>query len=111
LSIPQNAGENEIKKAYKKLALKWHPDKNCETEETRLNAEQTFKDISEAYSVLSDPKKKERYDSGADLEEIGSGEMNVNVNEIFQQFFGGRSPFGSGGGGGGTTFRTSFRGF
>jgi len=104
LEISPESGENDIRKAYRKLALKYHPDKHQESEESRLAAENTFKDISEAYSVLSDPKKKQRYDSGADLEDLaGPGEMHVNVNEIFQQFFGG-SPFG----GGGASFRTSF---
>ncbi len=58
LDIPKTATEDEIKKGYRKSALRWHPDKNCETEEQRIKADLVFKDIGEAYSILSDPKKK-----------------------------------------------------
>ena len=66
LDIPREANENEIKKAYKKMAIKWHPDKNNESEESKKIAEKTFRDINDAYTVLSDPKKKKMYDSGVD---------------------------------------------
>lgn len=98
LELAKDCGEDEIKKAYKKLALKWHPDKNRDSEEQTKIAEAKFKDISEAYAVLSDPQKKRRYDAGQDLEDdggfggFGGGGMDPNV--IFQTFFGG------GGGGG-----------
>ena len=63
--------EDDIKKAYKKAALKWHPDKHSAGEEAqREEADKMFKDIGEAYSILSDPEKKRRYDQGADIEEI-----------------------------------------
>ena len=61
LSVSKNATDDEIRKAYKKLAIKWHPDKNPDNKE---QAEEKFKEISEAYSVLSDPKKKREYDNG-----------------------------------------------
>ena len=66
LGVTLNANEKEIKTAYKKLAIKWHPDKNNESEESRRIAEKNFRDINDAYTVLSDPKKKQMYDSGID---------------------------------------------
>lgn len=104
LEVDKSAGDDEIKKQYKKLALKWHPDKNGGDEETRTTAEAKFKEINEAYSVLSDPQKKQRYDSGADLDEMdGFGSGGIDPNVIFQTFFGGGGgfPFGGSSGGGG----------
>ncbi|GAB69369.1 40kDa heat shock protein [Plasmodium cynomolgi strain B] len=57
LGVPRDATENDIKKAYKKLAMKWHPDKHLD-EKDKKAAEEKFKVISEAYDVLSDPDKK-----------------------------------------------------
>lgn len=59
LEVSKNATPAEIKKSYKSLAMKWHPDKNMDNKE---EAEEKFKSISEAYSVLSDPEKKKMYD-------------------------------------------------
>ena len=59
LGINRNASAEEIKKAYRKLALKYHPDRNAESEQTKKIAQRKFQDISDAYVVLSDPKKKE----------------------------------------------------
>ena len=57
LELPKNSNINDIKKKYKQLALKWHPDRNKEE-----NAESKFKEISEAYEILGDPEKKQMYD-------------------------------------------------
>jgi DnaJ homolog subfamily C member 7 len=119
LEIGKEATEEEIKKAYKRQALKWHPDKHSNgEEEQRLNADKMFKDIGEAYSVLSDPQKKVRYDQGADIEELDNpghgGGFHGDPNDIFQMFFSGggmggggghHHGFSHGGGGGGYTFK------
>ena len=73
LEISRAASPSDVKKAYRKAALKWHPDKKSETEISRDKAEKMFKEVGEAYGVLSDPSKKARYDRGQDLEEIESG--------------------------------------
>ncbi|XP_073230026.1 dnaJ homolog subfamily C member 7-like [Porites lutea] len=103
LGISKGATEEEIKKAYKKEALKHHPDRHSgATDEVKKSEELLFKEVNEAYSVLSDPRKKARYDSGQDLED---GFMNTDFdpNSIFQAFFGGPGfgGFNFGGPGGG----------
>lgn len=58
------------------MALKWHPDRNQASEEQKVKSEKMFKDINEAYSVLSDPEKKRKYDQGFDLNDLdGPGGM------------------------------------
>lgn len=71
LGVAKTAGDKEIKKAYRKLALQWHPDKH--NAETREQAEKMFQDIGEAHEVLSDPQKRNRYDNGEDLDEPQGG--------------------------------------
>ena len=101
LGIEKNADESEIKKAYRKMAVKWHPDKNPDNKEV---AEEKFKEINEAYEVLSDAQKKNLYDKyGTDgLRDNGMGEgspfHSSNPEEIFKMFFGDQSPFGAMGG-------------
>lgn len=68
LGISKGAAEEDIKKAYRKQALKWHPDKN-----KAPNAAEKFKEVAEAYEVLSDPKKREIYDQYG---EEGNGEAS-----------------------------------
>ena len=62
LGVSRNSSNDEIRKGFKKLAAKWHPDKNNETEEKKNFAEKKFKEINAAYNILSDPYKREIYD-------------------------------------------------
>ena len=114
LGITKNATESEIKKAYRKLALKWHPDKNPNNRE---EAEEKFKKINEAYSILSDKKKRKEYDNGG----MNFDFKGFNADDIFKEFFGGKDPFseffkfdddiGINFGGFGKSFEGKFEGF
>eukprot|EP00850_Spirogloea_muscicola_P004347 SM000018S03712 [mRNA] locus=s18:983133:984686:- [translate_table: standard] len=138
LKVGRGASDDDLKKAYRKLAMKWHPDKNPTN---KKEAEAKFKQISEAYEVLSDPQKRQIYDAygeeglkgGAPPPSAaggmpggmpggmggmpsgmpfgmngagGGGGPNVyrfnprDAEDIFAEFFGGRSPFGGSGLGG-----------
>jgi DnaJ-class molecular chaperone len=66
LEVSNKADDQELRRAFKKLASKWHPDKNTDTEEQRDIAERLFKDINEAYTILSDSQKRRIYDLGGD---------------------------------------------
>ncbi|GAB4856716.1 DnaJ sub C member 3 [Ancistrocladus abbreviatus] len=87
LGVSKTASAAEIKRAYKKLALQWHPDKNTENRE---EAENKFREIAAAYEILGDDEKRARYDSGED-EEMGMGMGGGGFG------FGGFDPFGGGG--------------
>ena len=90
LGIQKDANENEIKKAYRKLAMKHHPDKNKGDE----RAAETFKVINLAYATLSDPEKRSIYDRyGADGLEQMEGGGHPDPTDIFQQMFGGGGGF------------------
>lgn len=103
LGVSKDATDDEIKKAYKKRALLHHPDRfPNESEEVKKEEEKKFKEIGEAYAVLSDNKKRSQYDSGQDLDEMnsGMGHADIDPNVLFQAFFGGGSPFMFSSGGG-----------
>ena len=90
LGVDKNASEQDIKKAFRKLAMMYHPDRN-----KAKDAEAKFKEINEAYSVLSDKQKRATYDQfGHDgLNQQGFSSSSFDPFDIFNQFFG-----GSGGG-------------
>ena len=98
LGVPKNAGKGDIKNAYRKLALQYHPDRN-----KSQGAEERFKEISEAYAVLSDDDKRKQYDtyghvgteevfrgSEANFEEVFKDMGFGGFRDIFEQFFGSR---------------------
>merc|ERR1719230_1385933 len=79
LEVDKNSSDADIKKAYRKLAIKHHPDKGGDPEK--------FKEITRAYEVLSDREKREKYDRGG--EEAVDGEGGGDPTDIFEAFFGG----------------------
>ncbi|HLU38407.1 MAG TPA: DnaJ C-terminal domain-containing protein [Planctomycetota bacterium] len=96
LGVPRDASAEDIKKAYRKLAMRWHPDRHPEKERPKAEAE--FKKISEAYEVLSDPNKRKRYDQlGARWQEgeqfAGDAGWRQVDPEEFARMFGGASAF------------------
>ena len=114
MGIAKDASEGEIKKAYRKLAIILHPDKNPGD----ADAEHKFKELGEAYETLSDPQKRSRYDNGEDLldpsEMFGGGGMgpfgggNVSIDpEMLFNMMGGMGSAGMGGGRGGPAFTFS----
>ncbi|CAI5661272.1 unnamed protein product [Oreochromis niloticus] len=106
LGVRKDASADDIKKAYRKLALRWHPDKNPENKE---EAEKKFKELSEAYEVLSDANKRSIYDrygkegltgsNGGRGAHFHNGEhfhepfTFRNPEDVFREFFGARDPF------------------
>lgn len=105
LGVSKDSSKEEIKKAYRKIAIKYHPDKNPDNKE----AEDKFKEAAEAYEVLSNDEKRQRYDrfghKGVGGASGGYGGGSMNMDDIFSQFGdifgGGGSPFDSFFGGGG----------
>lgn len=102
LGVPRRASAEAIKKAYRKLALRWHPDKNPENKE---EAERRFKQVAQAYEVLSDARKRDVYDRYGEAGVEGGGGSGPchdpfeyvftfrDPAEVFREFFGGQDPF------------------
>lgn len=102
LEVSPNASADEIKKSYRRLARKYHPDINKEKD-----AEEKFKEINAAYEILSDEKKRKQYDQfgdsmfgGQNFHDFARGQGNVNLDDILSQIFGSGGGFSQGFGGG-----------
>ena len=108
LGVAKTASAEEIKSAYRKLALKWHPDRWVSgTDAEKKTAEDNFKEAAEAYSILSDPDKRAKYDQyGFAAEQMGGGAGGfdfdgMDINDFLRNIFGGGFGFDFGGFGGG----------
>lgn len=103
LGISKSATDDEIKKAYRKIAIKYHPDRNPGNKE----AEEKFKEAAEAYDVLHDPQERQQYDQfgfdapGGGFGGFGGGFSNEDIFSMFGDIFGGHGGFGGFGGFGG----------
>ena len=108
LGVDKNSSQDEIKKAFRKMAMKYHPDK-AGVDEDKKEREDKFKEINEAYSVLSDPDKKQQYDMFGTYD--SNANTSTNMNDILSELFGGGNPMGdffSMGNGGGHSFQMFF---
>lgn len=108
LKLKERSTQHEIKKAYRKMALKYHPDRHAsKTDKEKEAAEKAFKDVGEAYAILSDEQKREKYDAGYNYEEIehgvssGGGPGGMSQDDLMRMF---ASQFAGGGGGRGGGF-------
>ncbi|NXV82718.1 DNJ6B protein, partial [Atlantisia rogersi] len=104
LGLQRNASQDDVKKSYRKLAFKWHPDKNPGNKE---EAEKKFKAVAEAYEVLSDPQKRSRYDRSVKKNRLHRGRSAMGTQngsfdssypfhdfeEFFREVYGGVDPF------------------
>lgn len=104
LGVPRQASPEAIRKAYRRLALRWHPDKNPGSQE---EAERRFKQVARAYEVLSDAEKRDAYDRGGEAAAMGGGGSGAgpfedpfecvfsfrDPAEVFREVFGGHDPF------------------
>ena len=81
LTVPRNASDDEIKKSFRRLAMKYHPDRNIGSPE----AEEKFKKVKEAYEILSDPKKRSAYDQfgHAGVDPSMGGGQRADFNDVF----------------------------
>ncbi|XP_014476717.1 PREDICTED: dnaJ homolog subfamily C member 7 [Dinoponera quadriceps] len=87
LGIDKNASTDDIKKAYRKRAMVHHPDRHVNaTEGEKKEQEKKFKEVGEAYGILSDPKKRSRYDRGHDIDD-NEGFQDIDPNAMFHSFF------------------------
>jgi molecular chaperone DnaJ len=94
LGVDKNVTDDELKRVYRKLCVKWHPDKWANgTDEEKKNAETKFKEISEAYDILSNPEKRKQYDNGgmdwSDFADMGGFGGFGGFNFGFENIFGG----------------------
>ncbi|KAG8265386.1 DnaJ sub C member 7, partial [Homalodisca vitripennis] len=101
LGVERNASTDDIKKAYRKRALVHHPDRHANASDgEKKEQEKKFKEVGEAYGILSDPKKRARYDNGQDMDEGFDISNDIDPNNVFQAFFGDQSAGGFNFGGG-----------
>lgn len=103
LGVSRSASQDEIKKAFRKLSLKYHPDRQAnKSDKEKKEAEEKFKEIAYAYSILSDEQKKHQYDTYGTVDDSGMGGFNdfdmgsffshfMNDSDIFGNFFGGNN--------------------
>ena len=90
LGVSNNASEDEIKKAYKKAAIKYHPDRQGgKSDKEKQEAEEKFKEIGAAYAILSDPQKRQRYDTYGTIDEDMMAGTGFDMGDIFRHMMGG----------------------